>query len=194
MSDTDRSGDDLFLARLYAAGELDESAAAAFECRLADDQAARDALCAAVRDREVTADPCGPVPDPRYRERVRQRLHKPAWRRVVGRVGYREHPSLWAVAGAATAALVLLSIRSGLRPADEPATPPPAAEWVAKEVPPACEEVADGLDEWPDLISGHHLARAVHEENRRKVRAEDRRMVRMEDRAARLRGAQDYRQ
>jgi hypothetical protein len=190
MSDTDRSGgDDLLLARLYAAGELDESAAAAFEWRLADDQAARDALCAAVRAREAADDPAGPVPDPRYREGVRQRLHKPTWGRVAGRVG---RPSLWAFAGGAAAALVLLSIRPGVQPGDGVATPLPAAtEEAAKEMPPVCEDVADGLNEWPDLVDSQRLARAVHEENRRKVRAEDRRMVRSEDRAARPRGAQD---
>jgi hypothetical protein len=190
MSDTDRTGgDDLLLARLYAAGELDESAAAAFEWRLADDQAARDALCAAVRAREAADDPAGPVPDPRYRERVRQRLHKPAWRRAAGRVG---RPSLWAFAGGAAAALVLLAIRPGVQPGDGVATPQPQKpQEVIKDVPPVCEDVADGLNEWPDLVDAQHLARAVHEENRRKVRADDRRMVRSEDRAARLRGAQD---
>jgi hypothetical protein len=188
MSDTDRSnGDDLLLARLYAAGELDQTAAAAFEWRLADDQAARDALCAAVRG--ALDSPTGPVPDSRYRERVRQRLHKPAWRRVAGRVG---RPSLWAFAGGAAAALVLLMVRPGVQPGDRVATPlPQASKEVVKEVPPVCEDVADGLNEWPDLVDGQHLARAVNEENRRKIRAEDRRMVRNEDRANRLRGAQD---
>jgi hypothetical protein len=56
------------------------------------------------------------------------------------------------------------------------------------------EELADDADDLPELMSGPHLARAVHEENSRKIRAEDRRIVRLEDRAARLRGAPIYRQ
>ena len=61
MPDADLSD----LARRYLAGTLDGSAAAAFEERLGADQAARDALCAAV----------GPVaPRPSYRRAVRRRL------------------------------------------------------------------------------------------------------------------------
>jgi anti-sigma-K factor RskA len=198
MSNPDRSGDDRLLAMLYAAGELDDTAAAAFECRLADDQSVREALCAAVRLQRMSAGNPDLSPDPRYRERVRQRLRTPTWRRIAGRVGARGSPGAWALAGAAVAAVMLLTLRHGFAPADVARTPAPSSvEEVAKQLPtlPAEFDVAGGcLDEWPDLSGGQHLAQAVDEEIRRKVRAEDRRMVRMEDGATRLRATQDYRQ
>jgi hypothetical protein len=195
MSEIDRlDGDDSRLAMLYAAGELDEVAAAAFERRLADDQTARDALCAAVRLRSALDDSAEPVPDPAYRKRVRQRLRASGtWRRVTSRTGYRWQPVLWSLAGAAAAALVL-SISVAPRRADSPASQSPVVADEAPEPPHVPATPGDNAEEWPDLMGGRHLAEAVDEENRRRVRAEDRGMVRLEDRATRLRGAPVYRQ
>jgi hypothetical protein len=58
----------------YVRGELDPGAVEAFESRLADDQAWRDAVCRAVLLRRQHEGMPPPRPDPRYRLRVRARL------------------------------------------------------------------------------------------------------------------------
>lgn len=69
------------MARRYAEGEMDATEAAAFEERLAGDQAARDALCQAVQHSRVLAALAPSTPHPGYRERVRARLgNRPGWR------------------------------------------------------------------------------------------------------------------
>jgi anti-sigma-K factor RskA len=183
MSETNRrAGDDPVLARRYAAGELDEAEAAAFERRLAADQATRDALCAAVCEMRAAEGRSEPKPDPAYRTRVRSRLREVAARRQAeGRGRYRIHPAAWAVAGAAAAALLLVSVRTATGPSGEPAAPRPAASQEAAAPLPGPEVAADDGDDGPDLLSGQHLARTIEEENRRK----DRRIVRLEDRAVR---------
>ncbi len=71
----DPSGNDLHLqAFLYASGELDKSAAVSFERRLAEEQAAREALCQAVLLWQPLGRQTDSGPDPVYRECVRQRL------------------------------------------------------------------------------------------------------------------------
>lgn len=68
------------LAKLYAEGEMDATEAAAFEERLAGDQAARDALCQAVQHSRSLAGLAPSTPHPGYRERVRARLgNRPGW-------------------------------------------------------------------------------------------------------------------
>ena len=62
------------LAFLYVTGELEGSEAASFERQLAENQAAREALCQAVRLCLHLSRPTAVAPDPAYRERVRQRL------------------------------------------------------------------------------------------------------------------------
>ncbi len=94
MFDTNRTL--LALANGYAAGTLSLEAASAFENRLADDQAARDALTRAVG--RLHPDAC---PDAGYRRAVQHRLHPPLWRRLLTPRRYPGHPSLWALAGAA---------------------------------------------------------------------------------------------
>jgi anti-sigma-K factor RskA len=184
MSEIDRAGgDDAVVAFRYANGELDKVAAAAFESRLADDQAARDALCAAVCLRQSMTSDTELTPDPAYREGVRVRLQA-SRRRVAGRIGFRGTPTTWALGGAAAAALLLVTLRLVSQGADlENAVPAVAIQMPGPAA--ECVEAEDDGDDIPELIGGQHLARAVHEENRRKVRAEDRRIVRLEDRAAR---------
>jgi hypothetical protein len=184
MSETDRPGDDTLLALLYAAGELRGPAAAAFECRLADDQAARDALADAVRLGEALAGRPEPAPDPAYRRRVLLRLRAPGlWRRVVGGRVYRGHPSLWALAGAAAAALILLPARTDTVPDGDRDRPPPAVAGDRPAPPPAA--AADDAEGWPDLMRGRHLTQTWREElQRRKLRAEGGRVVRLEEGAA----------
>src|SRR5262245_49426408 len=84
------------LALLYACGEMDEPAAAAFERRLGEDQAAREALCQAVELNRDLAGLAALAPDPAYRGRVRRRLLSPS-------DAHRGHPALWAATGAAAA-------------------------------------------------------------------------------------------
>jgi hypothetical protein len=191
MSETNPNhGDDRLLALRYAAGQLDARDVADFESRLADDQSARDALCAAVRLRLATAGQPALLPDPRYRGRVRRRLRAGAWPKS-GAFTSRIPRSLFTLAGAAAAALLLLTLRPVLQPAGDPVSRQPD---LAKEMPapPAGgDDQAAGL---PDLLGGEHLARAVDEEIRRKNRADDGHILRTEDRAAKGRGAPVYRQ
>src|SRR5260370_21438119 len=106
MPDADQAA----LAGGYLAGALGRSDADAFEERLGTDQAARDALCAAV----------GPVaPSPSYRRAVRRRLRPPAWRRLLTPRAYRGHPLLWCAPRAAAALLPAVLLRPA-RPAPPP--------------------------------------------------------------------------
>jgi hypothetical protein len=196
MSETKRPvADDPLLAARYAAGELDDAAAAAFERRLAGDQAVRDALCAAVRGMRSAAGRPDPVPNPAYRERVRTRLREAAGRaRPDARGRSWRHHAAWAIAGAAAAALVLFSIRGPSVPTDgSDCVPCDSAQEAAAPLPRG-DAPTDDAEGWPELLSGQHLAQTIHEENRRKSRAEDRRMVRLEDRAAARGRAPVYRQ
>jgi hypothetical protein len=196
MSETNRPvTDDPLLATRYAAGQLDDAAAAAFERRLAGDQAVRDALCAAVRGMRAAAGRPDPVPNPSYRDRVRNRLRETALRgRPDARARFRGHPAGWAFAGAAAAALLLLAIRGTTEPSDATDCVPCDPVQQAAAPLPRGGEPAEDAEGWPELLSGQHLAQTLHEENRRKSRAEDRRMVRLEDRAAVRGRAPVYRQ
>lgn len=178
MSETNRPVGDL--AKRYAAGQLDDAAAAAFESRLAGDQEARDALCAAVCRLRAEAGRPDPLPNPNYRGRVRTRLREAGLRqRPDARSRYRGHPAVWTLAGAAAAALVLLLIRpTAPETADRPDCPPCAEGQDATAPAPGTNVAADDGEGWPELLSGKHLAQTLNEENRRKVRAEDRRIVR----------------
>ncbi len=196
MPENDRPGDDAYQARRYAAGALDPAAAAEFERRLADDQAARDALCAAVRAGRAVAGLPEPVPDPAYRARVLRRLADNGPWRKPGLRPYRGHPGLWALAGAAAAAVALTWLPG--RPAADPAPasefPPALAQDAARPPAAACDEVAEDGEEGAELMGGRHLAQTLSEENRRKGRAGERRLVRLEDQAAPLHPAPEVQQ
>lgn len=93
-------------ALLYVAGELDAESADAFEARLGDEQAARDALASAVELTLIVAE-APRRPDPAYRAAVRERLIRRgpfAWL-TTPRV-YAGHPAFWAGCGALAMAAV----------------------------------------------------------------------------------------
>lgn len=105
--------DSLSLAALkYAAGELNTIDSAAFELKLADDPAARDALEEAVRLSAAAVGQPEFLPDPLIRSAVTEELrpHRSFVSRLFARRPYRGHPLTWTAAGAgssATAAFVL---------------------------------------------------------------------------------------
>jgi hypothetical protein len=134
-----------FRALLYASGEMDPAEAAAFEARLGEDQAAREALCQAVQVAHAGLQPLRP--DPAYRERVRQRVQqRPGlWRWLTGRRFYRGHPLAWSGLGAAAAVLLMLGGRG-----DSPsARPDPARPEVAAK--PARKARAEPRKPGPSL-------------------------------------------
>ena len=96
-------------ALLYASGELDEAEAEAFERRLAEDQAARDALCQAV-EMNLTLSGQAQAPDPAYRQGVRQRLQQRRrhLRKMTGGPTFFGQPAMWAALGAAAAVLLMV--------------------------------------------------------------------------------------
>jgi anti-sigma factor RsiW len=113
-------GDDLGLqAFLYVSDELEGSEAASFERHLGEDQAAREALCRAVRLCLTLGSPTDAAPNPAYRERVRQRLRSwPTSGRVAGRArAPRGHPVIWGLLGAAAALLLMLVLQRPHAPA-----------------------------------------------------------------------------
>ncbi|OAI48374.1 hypothetical protein AYO44_07305 [Planctomycetaceae bacterium SCGC AG-212-F19] len=143
---TELPAEDLVLqAMLYASGELDAEQNAAFEQRLSDDQAARDALCKAV---ELTALPGQEPsePDPAYRSRVRHRLRQRR-RHRRGLSGddssVYQHPAFWSVLGAAIAVLFMVIISHIVASMSIPAPPttpstnqqPPTGNAVRPPVP-----------------------------------------------------------
>jgi len=119
---------DANLAFLYANGELDAEAKAAFERRLGEEQPLREALCQAVELMRTLEGLAPLVPPPAYRQRVRQRLQPTGgwWR---GRT-YGGHPVFWSGLGAAAALLAVFAFPPGWLPMRRPA---PSVEPVAKE-------------------------------------------------------------
>ena len=193
MSEMQRpDGDDTLLALLYAAGELEAPAAAAFERRLADDQSARDALCSAVRMHQAMCGQPEPVPDRAYRKRVRARLRGPGWwKRIAAARSYAGHSSLWALAGAVAAATAVVIWLPPLTSTPEKVRHIVLPPLSAQAPTPAFPVDADEADDGPELMGGRHLARTLHEEQSRRVRG-DRRLARLEDRATPLHSAPVY--
>lgn len=121
-------------ALLYASGELDAPDAALFEQRLGQDQTARDALLQAV---QMTAlGRLDVVPDPEYRDRVRQRLRQRK-RLLRGHAqGSNFGPAaLWCAMGAIAAILLLLILthlatvhHEQMAPTTKPASTAPGAK------------------------------------------------------------------
>ena len=92
--------DDLALTALrYAAGELPAAEAAAFEARLAADQAAREALGEAIRLSAAALDRPAPAPDPLSARRSGTRLRPTVLSWLFPRRPYRGHPLAWAGLG-----------------------------------------------------------------------------------------------
>jgi anti-sigma-K factor RskA len=150
------------LALLYASGVLEDKAAAAFEQRLGEDQAARETLCQAVQLLHVLCLQPAVEPNPAYREEVRRRL-----RQQRPRNRYRGHPLLWAILGAAAAAVLLLFLPTGLCPHRAPSSTDPIA------APPAAASDVDG-----------RRRAQPHEESRRRLRVEEHPPVRYSEQSA----------
>jgi hypothetical protein len=167
-----------FQALLYAGGEMEAEESLAFERRLGEDQAARDALYRAVRAASALAGQAPPAPDPAYRAEVRRRLQPGLLRGLTERHSYRGHPLLWTGLGAAAAVLLTLGfggISRPVPPAPVPLAPdaltvaPAPAPRAAETARPSAVEMANL---WAELGSSEHLAKAREEEIRRKGRAE----------------------
>lgn len=203
------------LAFLYARGELGAEQARRFEERLESERPAQEALCQAVQVAHALEGRVGPLPHPVYRDRVREELKPARgwlgpldslWSWLGSRRIYRGHPAFWGLTGA-LAACVLFGLLGLPLPAPAPAPAPLAAEGrqearaeeagritpAATPVPPVRDvapspaqlSAAEIAQTFARLHNSKHLARALEEENRRKVRAEDRRLVRGEDRPLR---------
>jgi hypothetical protein len=112
LTDTSAPRDLDVQAFLYASGELDGTEAVRFERRLAEEQAAREALSEAV----VLCQPPGsstPTPNPGYRECVRRRLRPGARTQSDGQaVAASGRAVIWCLIGAAAVLLFLSLERS----------------------------------------------------------------------------------
>jgi anti-sigma factor RsiW len=152
-------------ALLYASGGLAEADAAAFERRLAEDQASREALAQAVPLALALRGQAVSPPNPAYRARVRQRLLP---RR------FRGHPAFWAGLGAAAAVLVMLGL--GAVPRLPPQPPPVLPDSLQGARPPGGEtdKASVTAEVWAELQNPEHLLKAHDEEMRRRGRAEER--------------------
>jgi hypothetical protein len=154
------------LARRYAEGDLRPDEAAAFELRLGEDQAAREALARAVALSETPARSPAPRPDPRYRSAVRRRLLAPHGR-----------PALWALAGAAAALLVMLPLW-GFHAGPGSAEQPPITATQPAQQPPDEAPAAEAAQVWAEINGSERLQKAYDEQQRRKTRQEERRSAR----------------
>jgi hypothetical protein len=166
-------------ALLYASGELDEGRSAAFEERLGNDQAAREALRLAAQLAVVPGTSPGLRPNPDYRDVVRLRLNKSksGWQGLWGRRAYRGHPMLWGLVGAAAAVLMMVGLgRSGMLFSCDSA---PAATVVQAPAPQLDEDPAamvpslEAANVWAEISQSDHLLKARGDELRRKTRSEE---------------------
>jgi hypothetical protein len=170
-------------AFLYANGELEGAEAAAFEKRLAEDQAAREALCQAV-SLSLTLNHQRKIgPDPSYRDRVRQRLRRSGgWDWLLRPRTYRGHPALWSAVGAAAAVLLIMTLaRLPAHLISQPHPPLPQPREPEEHVipaptpePPQMAATEDMATIWANLHSTRNVTRAHDEEMRRKQRTDDR--------------------
>jgi hypothetical protein len=180
-------------ALLYASGELDAGRACAFEERLGNDQAAREALSLAAQMAVLpgAAPTLRPAPD--YRDSVRLRLKQgeSGWQRLWGRRAYRGHPLLWGCAGAAAALLMMVGlVRSGTVSACWIAPTPPVAQAPAPQIegePEGMPTTIEAASVWAEISQSDHLLKAHDDELRRKSRSEEwHRLVRPDPRRTRV--------
>lgn len=131
-------------ALLYASGELDPDESEAFERLLAEDQAAREALCQAV-SMNLTLAGQETAPDPAYRQRVRHRLQQRRrhQRKMTASPSFFGQPAMWAALGAAAAVVLMLAIHHLVT---LPSTPPlTTAPTNAEKPSPSREELEQKL-------------------------------------------------
>ena len=127
---SETAGDDLPLqALLYASGELEGEELAAFEERLALDQAARDALTQAVELSLTAEGKADQGPEPELRARIRHRLRQRRRARQAESQSsaWFSHPAFWALIGALVTILLLLvyyQVLALFEEAPRPPTPP----------------------------------------------------------------------
>jgi anti-sigma factor RsiW len=152
-------------ALLYASGGLAEADATAFEQRLAEDQAAREALAQAVPLALALRGQAVASPNPVYRARVRLRLlPRPS----------RLHPAVWTGLGAAAAVLVMLGLGTVSRLPPRPPPVPPDASPLARPANREADTAIVTAEVWAELQNPEHLLKAHDEEMRRRGRAEER--------------------
>jgi hypothetical protein len=176
----DPADDNLALqAFLFVSDELEDSQAEAFLRRLAEEQAAREALSQAVYAAGCLAGRTPAQPNPAYRAGVRQRLTAATPPVIAGgRRAYRGHPLLWAGLGAAAMYVVSAGSWSWSPPRMDVPSPPPvilAEHPTAPRPAPAApvEEWIPAAEVWAVLHTPDRLARVNDEEERRRSRAEE---------------------
>lgn len=167
------SNDLILKAMLYASGELDPEEMAAFELRLGEDQAARDALCQAVELTQSLAPETPPGPDPSYRNQVRQRLRQRRRQRLSmshSPTTFFGHPAFWSIVGAAVAILLIVLISQMMASLE---TPPPRSPSVTQpQTSPGTQSSsalspADLANVWADLNNTERLQQVQTEHDRR---------------------------
>ncbi len=164
-------------ARAYTRGELDATEAAAFEDRLALDQAARDALVAAVQT-DLGPDPAALRPDPAYRREVIRRLSpNPVWAWLKRTAAAIRPPVRWGLAGLAVVAVLAVGVWMLPRPAS--VVPTIVERQALPELPsaPLVTNIPEGASDpknlarfWSELPRGDHLVKAVEEEQARRLK------------------------
>jgi hypothetical protein len=103
------------MALKYAAGDLRPADVAAFELKLTDDPAARDALEQAIRLSAAAIGQPEFLPDPLFRSAITEQLRSaPSMTsRFFARRPYRGHPLAWTMAGAGASAATALGLWFG---------------------------------------------------------------------------------
>jgi hypothetical protein len=167
-----------FQAMLYAGGQLDEEDAKAFEHRLADDQAAREALCQAMQVLEPVDVPSALRPDPGYRQKVRAQLLVTGcfWQRLFAVRAHRGHPLLWGLSGAALA-FVLFAGFEAWQSKDSGGSAHVAVNEPSSAQTGMIDEydtLAETADIWAAMHPSDHLLKAHDDEARRRNRAQER--------------------
>jgi hypothetical protein len=110
------------LALRYAADDLTAPDLQAFEARLCDDQAAREAVAEAIRLSAAAIGTVAPTPDANLARDIAEQVN-PTWlSRLLPRQRYRGHPGLWATAGALAVGSIVVLLGAGSKSNEESAS------------------------------------------------------------------------
>ena len=180
-SDASGDGQLAWQALLYAGGELEGAEEAAFELRLAGDQALREALCQATRMLGALESRAPLSPSPGYRQAVRAELRPSMslWQRLKAPQAYPGHPFLWGLAGAAASLLIMVGLgRLSEMSSNKPPSPvqPGAIQSGATHLTKPESQyasLAETADIWAAMHPSDHLSKAHDEEARRRSRGLD---------------------